>query len=86
MNGLRDNFQRTIDYIRISISTVLRGDRLQALSAIISAGNATASADRRRQAEACLFSETEIDLKPALRSDAPDHEIERLHELSIAET
>jgi len=32
----------------------------------------------------CLFSETEIDLKPALRSDAPDHEIERLLKLSIA--
>lgn len=31
----------------------------------------------------CLFSETEIDLKPALRSDAPDHEIERLIKLSI---
>jgi cyclic pyranopterin phosphate synthase len=31
----------------------------------------------------CLFSETEIDLKPALRSDAPDSEIERLLKLSI---
>jgi cyclic pyranopterin phosphate synthase len=31
----------------------------------------------------CLFSETEIDLKPALRSDAPDYEIERLIRLSI---
>jgi cyclic pyranopterin phosphate synthase len=31
----------------------------------------------------CLFSETEIDLKPALRSDAPDNEIERLIRLSI---
>ena len=31
----------------------------------------------------CLFSETEIDLKPALRSDAPDSEIERLIRLSI---
>jgi cyclic pyranopterin phosphate synthase len=32
----------------------------------------------------CLFSETEIDLKPALRSDAPDNEIERLIKLTIA--
>lgn len=32
----------------------------------------------------CLFSESEIDLKPALRSDAPDQEIERLLRLSIA--
>lgn len=32
----------------------------------------------------CLFSETEIDLRHALRSDAPDEEIERLIELSIA--
>lgn len=32
----------------------------------------------------CLFSETEIDLKPALRSNAPDSEIRRLIELSIA--
>lgn len=31
----------------------------------------------------CLFSETEIDLKPALRSDNSDHEIERLLKLSI---
>jgi cyclic pyranopterin phosphate synthase len=31
----------------------------------------------------CLFSETEIDLKPALRSDASDNEIERLIKLSI---
>ncbi len=31
----------------------------------------------------CLFSESEIDLKPALRNDAPDHEIERLLKLSI---
>jgi cyclic pyranopterin phosphate synthase len=31
----------------------------------------------------CLFSETEIDLKPALRSGAPDDEIERLIKLSI---
>jgi len=31
----------------------------------------------------CLFSETEIDLKPALRSEAPDNEIERLIKLSI---
>lgn len=31
----------------------------------------------------CLFSETEIDLKPALRSGTPDHEIERLLKLSI---
>jgi cyclic pyranopterin phosphate synthase len=31
----------------------------------------------------CLFSETEIDLKPALRSDGPDKEIERLIRLSI---
>jgi GTP 3',8-cyclase len=31
----------------------------------------------------CLFSETEIDLKPALRSDTTDHEIERLLKLSI---
>jgi cyclic pyranopterin phosphate synthase len=33
----------------------------------------------------CLFSETEIDLKPALRSGAPDDEIERLIKLSISE-
>jgi cyclic pyranopterin phosphate synthase len=32
----------------------------------------------------CLFSETEIDLKPALRSNSPDAEIKRLIELSIA--
>ncbi|MEW6570575.1 MAG: GTP 3',8-cyclase MoaA [Nitrospirota bacterium] len=32
----------------------------------------------------CLFSETEIDLKPALRDNAPDGEIERLINLSIA--
>jgi GTP 3',8-cyclase len=32
----------------------------------------------------CLFSETEIDLKSALRSGAPDEEIERLLRLSIA--
>jgi cyclic pyranopterin phosphate synthase len=32
----------------------------------------------------CLFSETEIDLKPVLRSDAPDEEVERLIRLSIA--
>ena len=32
----------------------------------------------------CLFSETEIDLKPALRSDGSDEEIKRLIELSIA--
>jgi cyclic pyranopterin phosphate synthase len=31
----------------------------------------------------CLFSETEIDLKPALRGGAPDDEIERLIRLSI---
>jgi cyclic pyranopterin phosphate synthase len=31
----------------------------------------------------CLFSETEIDLKPALRGGAPDNEIERLIKLSI---
>jgi cyclic pyranopterin phosphate synthase len=31
----------------------------------------------------CLFSETEIDLKPALRGEAPDNEIERLIRLSI---
>lgn len=31
----------------------------------------------------CLFSETEIDLKPALRSGASDNEIERLIKLSI---
>ncbi|MEW6002439.1 MAG: GTP 3',8-cyclase MoaA, partial [Nitrospirota bacterium] len=31
----------------------------------------------------CLLSETEIDLKPALRSGAPDEEIERLIKLSI---
>ncbi len=31
----------------------------------------------------CLFSETEIDLKPALRGNAPDDEIERLIKLSI---
>jgi len=31
----------------------------------------------------CLFSETEIDIKTALRSNAPDHEIERLIRLSI---
>ena len=31
----------------------------------------------------CLFSETEIDLKPALRGGAPDNEIERLIRLSI---
>jgi len=31
----------------------------------------------------CLFSETEIDLKPALRGGAPDDEIERLIKLSI---
>lgn len=31
----------------------------------------------------CLFSETEIDLKSALRSGAPDEEIERLLRLSI---
>jgi cyclic pyranopterin phosphate synthase len=31
----------------------------------------------------CLFSETEIDLKPALRNDARDSEIERLIRLSI---
>ncbi len=31
----------------------------------------------------CLFSETEIDLKPALRGGAPDEEIERLIRLSI---
>ncbi len=32
----------------------------------------------------CLFSETEIDLKPALRNSGPDEEIKRLIELSIA--
>jgi GTP 3',8-cyclase len=32
----------------------------------------------------CLFSETEIDLKSALRSGVPDEEIERLLRLSIA--
>ena len=32
----------------------------------------------------CLFSETEIDLKPSLRSDGSDAEIKRLIELSIA--
>jgi cyclic pyranopterin phosphate synthase len=32
----------------------------------------------------CLFSETEIDLKPALRNNGPDTEIRRLIELSIA--
>ncbi|NWF75147.1 MAG: GTP 3',8-cyclase MoaA [Nitrospirae bacterium] len=31
----------------------------------------------------CLFSETEIDLKPALRSNASDEEIDRLIKLSI---
>lgn len=31
----------------------------------------------------CLFSETEIDLKPALRGGAPDEEVERLIRLSI---
>jgi cyclic pyranopterin phosphate synthase len=31
----------------------------------------------------CLFSETEIDLKPALRGGAPDDEIERLINLSV---
>lgn len=31
----------------------------------------------------CLFSETEIDLKPALRGGAPDSEIERLLRLAI---
>jgi cyclic pyranopterin phosphate synthase len=31
----------------------------------------------------CLFSETEIDLKSALRNDAPDSEIERLLRLSV---
>jgi cyclic pyranopterin phosphate synthase len=31
----------------------------------------------------CLFSDTEIDLKPALNSDIPDREIKRLLELSI---
>jgi len=31
----------------------------------------------------CLFSETEIDLKSALRGDAPDAEVERLIRLSI---
>jgi cyclic pyranopterin phosphate synthase len=31
----------------------------------------------------CLFSETEIDLKPALRGGVPDDEIERLIKLSI---
>jgi cyclic pyranopterin phosphate synthase len=31
----------------------------------------------------CLFSETEIDLKPALRGSAPDDEIKRLIKLSI---
>jgi cyclic pyranopterin phosphate synthase len=32
----------------------------------------------------CLLSETEFDLKPALRSGSPDQEIERLIRLSIA--
>jgi cyclic pyranopterin phosphate synthase len=32
----------------------------------------------------CLFSETEIDLKPALRGNAPDGEIERLIRLAVA--
>jgi len=32
----------------------------------------------------CLFSETEIDLKPALRNNAPDTEIERLIQLAVA--
>jgi len=32
----------------------------------------------------CLFSETEIDLKPALRNNAPDNEIERLMQLAVA--
>jgi cyclic pyranopterin phosphate synthase len=32
----------------------------------------------------CLFSETEIDLKPALRNNGPDAEIKRLIELSIS--
>ncbi len=32
----------------------------------------------------CLFSETEIDLKPALRNNGPDAEIRRLIDLSIA--
>ncbi len=32
----------------------------------------------------CLFSETEIDLKPALRNNGPDAEIKRLIALSIA--
>lgn len=31
----------------------------------------------------CLFSETEIDLKPALRQQSPDKEIERLLQLAI---
>jgi cyclic pyranopterin phosphate synthase len=31
----------------------------------------------------CLFSETEIDLKPALRGTAPDNEIERLMHLAV---
>ena len=31
----------------------------------------------------CLFSETEIDIRTALRNDAPDHEIERLIRLAI---
>jgi len=31
----------------------------------------------------CLFSETEIDIKTALRNDAPDNEIERLIKLAI---
>ncbi|MEK6699777.1 MAG: GTP 3',8-cyclase MoaA [Nitrospirota bacterium] len=31
----------------------------------------------------CLFSETEIDVKPALRSGAPDREIERLLRLAV---
>ena len=31
----------------------------------------------------CLFSESEIDLKPALRGDATDEELERLIKLSI---
>jgi GTP 3',8-cyclase len=32
----------------------------------------------------CLFSETEIDLKPALRNNAPDTEIERLIHLAVS--
>ena len=31
----------------------------------------------------CLFSETEIDIKTAIRNDAPDNEIERLIKLAI---